>query len=420
MLLISCILPIFPAAHLMAQDSVGTARPSVALVLEGGGALGFAHIGVIKVIEELGIPVDLVVGTSMGATVGGFYALGYDSARLEEITLSIDWDDVFSEQVTFIDERYLDRIDHSRYFASVDFDRHGFMVPGRLLSGRKMLYYLDRLTLEVATPTDFDLLPRRFRAVAADIATGERVLLDHGSLSDAMRASMGVPGVLAPYRLDGRYLVDGAIVDNLAVSVARELGADLIIAVNLDKRIPFEPESLNRNPLETITRSIEIMIRSNVQRQLPDADIAVIVDLSGYDAGDYQKAAEIIALGKKAADEMHEEFNMLKTKLGALSDYAADISRKDLTPIMSVHIEGGDSKDRDRAYALFLPLVGKTNINADLEKAVATLEERGSYEYIRLRRTTEKSVPTLTVTLQKREKPGHSLRRGIDYGATYS
>ncbi|MFW6289112.1 MAG: patatin-like phospholipase family protein, partial [Spirochaetota bacterium] len=141
-------------------------------MLEGGGALGFAHVGVIRVIEELGIPIDLVVGTSMGAAVGGFYALGYDSARLEEIVLSIDWDDVFSERVAFVDERYLDRIDHSRYFASIDFDRRGFEVPSSLLSGRKMLYYLDRLTLGVPDPTDFDSLPRRFRAVAADIAKG--------------------------------------------------------------------------------------------------------------------------------------------------------------------------------------------------------------------------------------------------------
>lgn len=419
-ILIACIITVFLCNSLWAQDSDGTPRPTVALVLEGGGALGFAHIGVIKVIEKHGIPIDLIVGTSMGASIGGFYALGYDSTRLKEVALSIDWDDILSEQDTLFDERYLDRIDRSRYFARIDFDRHGFKVPSSLLSGRKMLYYLDRLTLGVSSPTDFDSLPRRFRAVATDIATGERVVIDHGSLADAMRASMGVPGILAPYRIGDRYLVDGALVDNLAVSVARDLGADLIIAVNLDKRITFKPESLNRNPLETMSRSIDIMIRSNVQRQLMDADLAVRVDLSGYDSGDYKKAVEIIDLGKKAADEMHEEFNTLKSKLGPLSDYAADIHRRDQTPIIRVKIEGGDSKDYERAYALFAPLAGTLLIDSKLEEAVATLEAMGRYEYIRLRRTTEESEPTLTVELQKREAPGHSIRLGIDYNSTYS
>ncbi|MDZ7794576.1 MAG: patatin-like phospholipase family protein [Spirochaetia bacterium] len=420
MILITLIIPIVLCGPLWAQDHSGTPRPSVALVLEGGGALGFAHIGVIKVIEELGIPIDLVVGTSMGATVGGFYALGYDSARLEEISLSIDWDDIFSEKVTFIDERYLDRIDQSRYFARIEFDSHGFKVPSSLLTGRKMLYYLDRLTLGVSSPTDFDSLPRRFRAVATDLATGERVVIDHGSLSDAMRASMGIPGILAPYRIGDKYLVDGAIVDNLPVSVARELGADLIIAVNLVRKLPFEPESLNRNPLETMSRSIDIMIRSNVQRQLLDADLAVKVDVRAYDIGDYQKALEIIALGKKAAEELHEEFDNLKTKLGEPPDYTADIHRKDQTPILKVNIKGADKKDRDRAHALFAPFVGKILVASDLKEAVEVLEARGSYEYIRLRRTTEESVPTLTVTLQKRKAPGHSIRLGIDYNSTYS
>jgi NTE family protein len=418
--LIVLIMSIFLCEPLSADGTDATGRPSVALVLEGGGALGFAHIGVIKYIEELGIPIDLVVGTSMGATVGGFYALGFDSVRLEEIALNIDWNDIFSEQVTFIDERYLDRIDHSRYFAGLDFDRNGFKVPAGLLSGRKMLYYLDRLTLDLPSPADFDLLPRRFRAVAADIATGERVVIDHGSLADAMRASMGIPGVLVPYLLDGRYLVDGAIVDNLPVSVAKELGADFIIAVNLDKGMPFEPESLNRNPLETMSRSIDIMIRSNVRRQLPDADIAVRVDLEGYDIGDYQKAVEIIALGKKAAEDLREEFELLKSKLGASLDYTADILRQDPAPFLRVKIEGGERKDRERAYALFAPPGGGIIDNADLEKAVAELEARGSYEYIRLLRSAEEPVPTLTVILQKREKPGHTFCLGIDYSSTYS
>ncbi|GAB6089396.1 patatin-like phospholipase family protein [Spirochaeta dissipatitropha] len=417
-LALMCLLG--PSESLWARDSDQDSRPTVALVLEGGGALGFAHIGVIKIIEELGIPIDLVVGTSMGATVGGFYAMGYDSSRLEEITLSINWDDVFAEQIANIDERYLDRIDQSSYFASLDFDLSGFQVPGSLLTGRKMLYYLDRLTLDAAFPTDFDRMPRRFRAVTTDMATGERVVIGQGSLSDAMRASMGIPGVLAPFIIDGRYLIDGFVVDNLAVDVARDLGADLIIAVHLSRDIPFDPESLNRNPLETLTRAVDIMVLSNVQRQLSDADLIVKVDVSRYETTDYKNAVEIIALGKNRANEMRMEFALLKSKLGSLSDYSADLRQDDQTPISRIDITGGSRNDRDSVRILFAPFVGNTLVPEELEKAIATLEASGSYEYIRLQRTNEENGPVLTVRLQKRKAPGHSLRLGFDYESTYS
>jgi NTE family protein len=189
--------------------------------------LGLAHIGVIKVLEELGIPIDMVVGTSMGAIVGGFYAQGFDAARLEKVALSVDWADILMERVNSSEERFRSRIDRSRYFASIDFDRRGFKLPGSLLSGRKLLYFLDRSTFAVPYPIDFDSLPRRYRGVAADLATGDRVVIDHGSLADVMRASMGIPGVLAPHLIGNQYLVDGGMVDNLPISTARELGADL-------------------------------------------------------------------------------------------------------------------------------------------------------------------------------------------------
>lgn len=405
---------------LHAQDIDAAVRPTVALVLEGGGALGFAHIGVIRVLEELGIPIDIVVGTSIGALVGGFYAFGHDAAGLEAIVLSIDWDDVFSEQIASVDERYLDRIDHSSYFAHIEFDRGGFTVPSSLLSGRKMMYYLDRLTVGVSSPGDFDSLPRRFRAVAADLATGERVVLGSGSLADAMRASMGVPGLLAPYLIDDRYLIDGFIVDNLPVGVARDLGADLIIAVNLDREIAFDPDSLTRNPLETMSRSIDIMVRSNVQQQMLDADLVVRVDLRGHESGDYQDALEIITLGEGAARDLHGELARFRSELGVLPDYSADLYQPDQAPIQRIDIEGGDWRDRESARVLFDPLVGTILRDSDLEEAVADLEATGSYEYIRIRRSTEGTSSVLTVSLERREPPGHSLRLGFDYASTVS
>lgn len=162
------------------------------------------------------------------------------------------------------------------------------------------------------------------------------------------------------------------------------------------------------------------MIRSNVQRQLLDADLAVRVDLSGYDAGDYQKALEIIALGEEAAKGMLDEFGTLRSELGSLPDYTPDLYGEDPTPILRVTVEGADRTDRDRVHALFAPFVGEALAASELEEAVAVLEATGSYEYVRVRRTVEEPTPTLPVTLQKREAPGHSLRLGMDHSSTYS
>lgn len=412
----------FFCASMFAQTPPDKLRPHIALVLEGGGALGLAHIGVIKVIEELGIPVDIVVGTSMGAVVGGFYAQGYGAARLEEIALGVDWTGIFSEGVNSSEEGFRNRLDRSRYFASIDFDRRGFKTPGSLLSGRKLLYFLDRSTISEPSMIDFDSLPRRYRAVATDLATGERVVIERGSLADAMRASMGIPGVFTPYLLEGRYLVDGGIVDNLPVGKAKDLGADLVIAVDLLSGTPFALEEFDRNPLDALSRTMDIMIQSNVKKQLPDADLVVTVDLSGYQTADFNKTAQIMACGEKAARDRRSELEAFMAKLGALPPGEADIHPKTLTPIRQVIVEGGDARDRAKIDALFAPIVGlpPNDTATYLDQAVAALEKLGIYESIRVRRTDDEEIPTLLVTLKKRAKPGHSIRLGIEYASTYS
>ncbi|MFH2113769.1 MAG: patatin-like phospholipase family protein, partial [Spirochaetota bacterium] len=252
-LLFCCLLSLH--AQVEASDAIAVPgsipeRPTVALVLEGGGALGLAHIGVITAIEALGIPVDIVVGTSMGAIVGGLYAIGYDSAGLETMAAETDWLDLFSENLPARSDPYKSRESQSRYFASVQFDRYGLRGSGGLLTGMKILTYMDCLVSGIPSPVDFDTLPRRFRAVATDISTGKAVVLRDGSIADAMRASMGIPGVFAPHRIDGLFLMDGGIVDNLPVDVARDLGADVVIAVDLLGGFDSNRKTLERTPLE--------------------------------------------------------------------------------------------------------------------------------------------------------------------------
>ncbi|MBU0934015.1 MAG: patatin-like phospholipase family protein [Spirochaetes bacterium] len=402
------------------QAATEDARPRVALVLAGGGALGLAHIGVIKVLEELGMPIDIVIGTSMGAVVGGFYAQGFDAPQLEKIALEVDWPEMLNEHMSSSEERFRSRIDRSRYFASIDFDRRGLKIQGSLLTGRKLLYFLDRTTIAVPASVDFDALPRQYRAVSVDLATGQRVVIAQGSMADVMRASMGIPGLLAPHLIGGQYLIDGGVVDNLPISTARELGADLIIAVDLIGGIPFSPTEFDRNPLDALYRSIDIMIRSNVARQLPDADLLLSVDLAGYQATDFKDAVEIMKRGEDTARGQLSDLELFKSKLGIQASYFTDIRSIQQTAIEQVRVLGGSTKNQAQAYALFSQFIGTIPDELLLEKAVGTLEDLGIYDYIRVQRNAEGASPTLSVSLTKRVSAEHSLNLGLKYTSTYS
>jgi NTE family protein len=406
------------AATAVAQEP--PKRPRVALVLEGGGAMGLAHVGVIKVIEELGIPIDIVVGTSMGSVVGGFYAEGYDAESLEKIALSTDWGDLMDESISPRDESYRDRIDRSRYFASFEFDKNGIKAGGGALSGRKVLAYMDRLTLVTPSPISFDALPRRFRAVAADVATGEKVVIDHGSLSDAMRASMSIPGLFEPYYLEGRYLVDGGIVENLPVETARKLGADLVLAVDLRGGTDFDASSLNRTPLEALSRSLDILVNANVVRSIAQADCVISVDLKGYQAGSFQQSKEILALGEKAARNDLPELKKFLDRIGADAAFSSVPPVPEFPRIENLVVEGGREEKREAVRALYSPIVGTVPDVGKLEKPFDELEQEGTYRFVRVRRDSQSEVPTLVVSLSEKPPRGNAFRMSLSYQSTYA
>jgi len=327
---------------------------------------------------------------------------------------------MFLEQSSSNANQYRSSTDRSRYFANVDFDGRGLKIPGSFLSERKMIYFLDRVTLPTSSPVDFDLLPRRFRAVTADLETGERVVLGNGSMADAMRASLSIPGIFAPYNIGGRFLVDGGTVDNLPVGTARALGADFVIAVDLRGGTPFTYESIERNPVSVVSRSMDIMIRSNVEPQLLDADLVLSVDLSGYQVSDFQKAAEIIACGEMTARKAFHEIEAFKEKLGPLAPGAAIPKHAETHAIARVIVEGGTEKMRSHVAASFSPVVGTIPDDDLIKQSIESLDLEGIYEEIRVKRVGDESAPTLQVTLSRREKPGHTVQLGIGYAATYS
>src|SRR5882757_4023429 len=277
-------------------------RPKVALVFEGGGALGFAHIGVIQWMEEHHIPIDYVAGTSMGGLVGGLYASGMSSQEIADFMGGIDWTAVLSGQVPFPALSYRRKEDKLAFPNRLEFGlKHGISFPNGLNSGSTVGLLLDEKALPYYELKSFDDLPIPFRCVATDMTTGKEHVFRDGSLAQAMRATMSIPGVFAPVEHGTQVYSDGGAVNNLPVNVARAMGADIVIAVYLDTG-PFDKKTLS-SLVGVAGRNVDIMIAANELNSMKTANILLKADVSKFSSGDFEKSAEIIPKGVEVSQE---------------------------------------------------------------------------------------------------------------------
>ena len=315
------LCPAVPSARADEIETRQADRPKLVLVLSGGGARGLAHVGVLKVLEELHVVPDMVVGTSMGAVVGGLYCAGWTPEELEVLVDTVDWPSLFT-----------DRVDRRRRSFRRKQDDRPIMIQGRLhfnglkpylssgiIRAEKLDLILNSLETLSVTASDFDRLPIPFRAVAADIATGEAVVLDSGSLAVAIRASMSVPGAFPTVTVNGRELVDGGVAANLPVGIARDLGADAIIAVDISSPLLAEGEELG-SFLEIYNHLNSLLTASNVDRDLArlrERDILVKPELGDISFVDFDRAQEAVELGEAGA----------RAQASELGRFAADDQR---------------------------------------------------------------------------------------------
>jgi NTE family protein len=278
-----------------------TAGPKkIGLVLEGGGALGLAHIGVLKWLEEHRIPVNYVAGTSMGGLVGGMYATGKSPAEINDIVNGINWDEVLAGQVPYRDLTYRRKEDAQDYPNNLEFGiRQGIRFPEGFNSGHQVGLILDRVALPYANMKSFDDLPIPFGCVATDLVSGEAHIFRGGSLALALRSTMSLPGIFTPVRTKKAIYADGGLLDNLPVDVALDMGADFTIAVHLEIKdvTPTEPLS----SFGVLSQSISVVIAANELKSMEQADILISVPLQDYTALDYNKAEEIIQKGYEGA-----------------------------------------------------------------------------------------------------------------------
>ena len=305
----------------------GADRPRIGLVLSGGGARGAAHIGVIRALEEMKIPIDAVAGTSMGAVVGGLYAAGLSGQEIEEVFRSIDWKDLFQDRAPRKDLVYRRKQDDRSFLASGGLGVRaddGVVLPLGLVQGQKITQVLRSATMRVADVQDFDRLPTPFRALATDLENGDAVVLRSGDLATVLRASMSAPGVLSPVEIGGRMLVDGGLVDNLPVDLVREMGVDIVIAV--DVSFPLARRDGLASPLDVTNQMIAIMVRRGTAdsiRRLGERDVLVSPELGRMTAIDFARMPQVVSAGQVAVTRESERLAALALPAADFGTYVA-------------------------------------------------------------------------------------------------
>ncbi|MGE0115129.1 MAG: patatin-like phospholipase family protein [Steroidobacteraceae bacterium] len=307
-------------------DDTDDVRPRIGLVLSGGGARGIAHVGVLKVLEELHVPIDAVAGTSMGALVGGLYASGMTPAEIESLVKSLDWQDAFRDRPPRTALGFRRKQDDRNFLVrySLGVSKDGFELPTGLVQGQKQTQILRGATLPVAGIDDFDQLPTPFRAIATDLESGGEVIMNSGDLVSAMRASMSAPGVFTPVERDGHLLVDGGLVNNLPTDVARQMNVDVLIVV--DVSFPLYGRDELTSPLAVTNQAAAIMVRSRTlekRANLSASDIIIDPQLGTMSSADFSRVPRALMAGETAARAMKERLQALSVDKPAYQQYLA-------------------------------------------------------------------------------------------------
>src|ERR1700722_8826742 len=268
-------------------------RPKLGLVLEGGGALGLAHIGVITWMEEHHIPVSYVAGTSMGGLVGGIYATGRSPAEVRELINGIDWDQVLSGTVPFRDLSFRRKEDAHEVPGSLEFGlRKGLQFPAGFNTGEQVDLILDGVALPYSELKSFNDLPIPFACVATDLITGKPHVFRSGPLAQALRSTMSLPGIFTPVRSGDHVYADGGLLNNIPIDVAKQMGADVVIGIHLETA-PLDPKT-SLSSFTVLGPSLSVMIAANELRSMEQGDLLVWVPLQKYDSLDYNDAEAII------------------------------------------------------------------------------------------------------------------------------
>jgi NTE family protein len=377
---------------LRAQDSGAPApapprRPRIGLVLGGGGAKGAAHVGVLKVLEDLRVPIDCIGGTSMGSIVGGAYASGFDADMLAEIMAEVKWTSILTSAPRAEIPYHRKNLDFIYNLGLVAGIKNGRLVlPGGAVSSQQIEALLRRVVVHPGESVDFDSLPIPFRAVATDLDSGEMKVFDRGDLAVAMRASMAVPGAFEPVALDGRLYADGMLVRNLPVDVVRAMGADVIIAVTVDN--PPRTQADLASLMAVAGRAMDITIAANERAQLSTLqpeDVHVRVVLKDITSGDFNKVPQAIPIGAQTAQALRSSLSRYSVSPEEYAAWRARIGLVKLPPtpvIDEIRLTGFQTTNPEVMRTFIRTRVGEAYDPVKAERDVARLAARDDFSAV--------------------------------------
>ncbi|MFK0088851.1 patatin-like phospholipase family protein [Pseudomonas sp. NPDC090755] len=394
-------------------------RPKVGLVLSGGAARGLAHIGVLKALEEQGIKIDAIAGTSMGAVVGGLYASGYKVDELEKLALGIDWQQALSDAPPRKDVPFRRKQDDRDFLVKqkLSFRDDGSLgLPLGVIQGQNLALMLESMLAHVSDTRDFDKLPIPFRAVATDIASGEKVVFSRGHLPRVIRASMSIPAVFAPVELDGRLLVDGGMVDNIPLDVAREMGVDVAIVVDIGT--PLRSRDQLTSVVDVLNQSITLMTRRNSEEQLAALhrdDILVQPSLASFGVTDFGRAQEMIDAGYRAARALDPRLAALKQPDDSDEELSAARSPSQRTPVITAIRIENDSKVSDDVIRFYIRQpIGEPLELGRLQTDMGTLYGLDYFDRVQYRVVHKGKDNTLVINALGRRGGTDYLRLGLN------
>jgi len=386
--LLRALIGVSVALTATARAEMPPSQPGcVGLVLGGGGARGAAHIGVIQVLEREHIPVCRITGTSMGSIVGGLYAAGYTADEMDNIVTTLDWKSLFSDDPDRVEMPMRRKEADYRYLLNFEVgykDGH-IITPVGFVQGQKLLLLLRRLLISTWDVQNFDQLSIPFRAVATDIVAGKPVVFSSGDLALAIRSSMSVPGAFAPTNVDGKLLVDGGLMDNVPIDIIRNMGAQRLIVVDVGS--PLGDEKSLTNPIALLNQMVSTLMVEKTERQLatigPD-DILIKPALGDLGAGEFNRAAEAVAIGKAAAEAALPRLRALAVSPQSWQAYEASHRKRAFDPSLVAFLKVDATHTQTTAYVQqsLEKDVGKPLSPEKLESQIGQVYGRGNYQQI--------------------------------------
>lgn len=409
-----------------AQPATGAgAKPRIGLALSGGGARGAAHIGVLQVLEELRVPVHCIAGTSMGAVIGGAYAAGTPPEAMTRLIAETDWNDVFNDYPPRGELSVRRKAEDYKGLFAPEFGlRDGaLLVPKGVVAGVTIESFLRRLAAPSVAVEDFSRLPIPYAAVAADIATGEEVVLSHGSLARAMRASMAIPGAVSPIEIGGRMLVDGGIANNLPIDVVRAGCADVVIAVNIST--PPMKRSEITSAVSVVSQLVNLLGKQRVDQQLAQLgprDVLVEPDLGTISAASFERQLEAVAIGAQAARAAAaalQRYSMPPEDYAAWRRTQAAASAQVQAPVDSIRFEGLARTHPEVLQELMQTRPGEPLDDRRLAADVRRIYGRGDFEAVDYRIDQSPAGRALLIPVREKSTGPNYVRFGIGLASDF-